>query len=144
MPAEVFTQICFLSWGWNRARTQNMKTPGCLFLHQSLFLLRLIIIFRITGGSVVFSLNDVIFSHFTFCLLLSEPTLGRINCDSHEAVWLVCSFLSTDLSPLLWAQIKPPALFVCLNQTPVSMQIPGSIKINQRIPFCTGNCLGMS
>lgn len=68
----------------------------------------------------MFSVKYVIFPHSTFCLLLLEQTLAGINSDSQEAAWLICFALSTDFSPQLWAQIKLPVLFMCLNQTPVS------------------------
>lgn len=56
-------------------------------------------------------------------------------------------------SVLLWVptlarsferRLNSRVVYVLESDTGLSSQIPGSIRINRRIPFCGGNCLGMS
>lgn len=90
------------------------------------------------------------------CYLLSFHLLFAVVGSSSHSQGLTATperpfsssvlFLSADFSPQLSKRrLNSPYCLCARIKTPASSpQIPGSIKINQRIPFCRGNCLGWS
>lgn len=55
----------------------------------------------------ILSQRYYLFSFHLLFAVVGADTCGDYS-DSQEAVWLICFVLSTDFSPQLWAQIKPP------------------------------------